>query len=426
MNNFSSEKNKLFTLIVVAIIVGVITGYFFESLVFFLAGYILWHFDKLSSYSKWLQKGAQIPEMPIGSGIWARLSSDTVQLRKKILTERLKNQKLKVRFNEILRSFPFPTIVINGRHEIQWINKRAASILSLQRKKDVGIPLNNIIRSEKLLELLKSDDPGELEIDAPRNSNGRIQLTLSRLTRNIRTISIRDISESYRLNAARQSFISNASHELRTPLTIINGYLEILYQNKTLPKSDIEMIQTASEHSQRMSKLIQDLLVLSGLEQDDSKNTLKRNLKFATIINDAIEHLKKSPGYKQKIELKVAKDLQIYASEYQIYSIALNLIENAIKYSPDNSQITITWKKDKDRAIFSVEDQGEGLSEKEIERITQPFYRTKSAQGRMVKGTGLGLSIVHEAARRNEGFLEIMSSPRHGATFKIIFLIGKK
>jgi two-component system phosphate regulon sensor histidine kinase PhoR len=316
--------------------------------------------------------------------------------------------------------------VINGRHEIQWINKRAASILSLQRKKDVGIPLNNIIRSEKLLELLKSDDPGDLEIDVPKNPNRRIHLTLSRLTRNIRTISIRDISESYRLNAARQSFISNASHELRTPLTIINGYLEILSQNKTLSKSDIQMIQTASEHSQRMSKLIQDLLVLSGLEQDDSKNTLKRYLKFATIINDAIEHLKKSPGYKQKIELKVAKDLQIYASEYQMYSIALNLIENAIKYSPDNSQITIIWRKDKDRAIFSVEDQGEGLSEKEIERITQPFYRTKSAQGKMVKGTGLGLSIVHEAAKRNEGFLEIESSPRHGSTFKIIFLMDKK
>lgn len=420
MDSRSSEKTKLIAVVLIALFFGFLTGYYLELLLIALAGYILWSLDLLFNFERWIERGANVDEAPSGGGIWDRLIGHALKIRKSLKLERERNTKLKVRFNEVLRSFPFPTIVLNGRNEIQWINKRAAKILSLQRKKDVGIPIQNIFRYEELSRKLKSSESSEFELKSP-NGDDTLMMTISKLTRNVRIISIRNISERVRLDASRKKFISNASHEMRTPLTIINGYLEMLKQNKDLDKKSIEMVDIAYEHGQKMDALITDLLILSGLRDAENVNKISKYVNFSSVIDESIINLKNSVKFKQKINLDIDKKLELLGTEYQLYSIASNLIENAVKYSPKNSEINIFWGKENGDGVFKVIDQGIGISQKEMDQVTEPFYRTPDAQDQNIEGTGLGLSIVNESAIRNNGIFSFKSAPGKGSEFKVTF-----
>ena len=420
MDSRSSEKTKLIAVVLIALFFGFLTGYYLELLLIALAGYILWSLDLLFNFERWIERGANVDEAPSGGGIWDRLIGHALKIRKSLKLERERNTKLKVRFNEVLRSFPFPTIVLNGRNEIQWINKRAAKILSLQRKKDVGIPIQNIFRYEELSRKLKSSESSEFELKSP-NGDDTLMMTISKLTRNVRIVSIRNISERVRLDASRKKFISNASHEMRTPLTIINGYLEMLKQNKDLDKKSIEMVDIAYEHGQKMDALITDLLILSGLRDAENANKISKYVNFSSVINESIINLKNSVKFKQKINLDIDKNLELLGTKYQLYSIASNLIENAVKYSPKNSEINIFWGKENGDGVFKVIDQGIGISQKEMDQVTEPFYRTPDAQDQNIEGTGLGLSIVNESAIRNNGIFSFKSVPGKGSEFKVTF-----
>ncbi len=420
MDSRSSEKTKLIAVVLIALFFGFLTGYYLELLLIALAGYILWSLDLLFNFERWIERGANVDEAPSGGGIWDRLIGHALKIRKSLKLERERNTKLKVRFNEVLRSFPFPTIVLNGRNEIQWINKRAAKILSLQRKKDVGIPIQNIFRYEELSRKLRSPEATEFELKSP-NGDDTLMMTISKLTRNVRIVSIRNISERVRLDASRKKFISNASHEMRTPLTIINGYLEMLKQNKDLDKKSIEMVDIAYEHGQKMDALITDLLILSGLRDAENANKISKYVNFSSVIDEAIINLKNSVKFKQKINLDIDKKLELLGTEYQLYSIASNLIENAVKYSPKNSEINISWGKENGDGVFKVIDQGIGISQKEMDQVIEPFYRTPDAQDQNIEGTGLGLSIVNESAIRNNGIFSFKSAPGKGSEFKVTF-----
>jgi two-component system phosphate regulon sensor histidine kinase PhoR len=420
MDSRSSEKTKLIAVVLIALFFGFLTGYYLELLLIALAGYILWSLDLLFNFERWIERGANVDEAPSGGGIWDRLIGHALKIRKSLKLERERNTKLKVRFNEVLRSFPFPTIVLNGRNEIQWINKRAAKILSLQRKKDVGIPIQNIFRYEELSRKLKSSESSEFELKSP-NGDDTLMMTISKLTRNVRIVSIRNISERVRLDASRKKFISNASHEMRTPLTIINGYLEMLKQNKDLDKKSIEMVDIAYEHGQKMDALITDLLILSGLRDAENANKISKYVNFSSVIDESIINLKNSVKFKQKINLDIDKKLELLGTEYQLYSIASNLIENAVKYSPKNSEINISWGKENGDGVFKVIDHGIGISQKEMDQVIEPFYRTPDAQDQNIEGTGLGLSIVNESAIRNNGIFSFKSAPGKGSEFKVTF-----
>jgi signal transduction histidine kinase len=119
--------------------------------------------------------------------------------------------------------------------------------------------------------------------------------------------------------------------------------------------------------------------------------------------------------------LDIDKKLELLGTEYQLYSIASNLIENAVKYSPRNSEINIFWGKENGDGVFKVIDHGIGISQKEMDQVTEPFYRTPDAQDQNIEGTGLGLSIVNESAIRNNGIFSFKSVPGKGSEFKVTF-----
>ena len=421
MNNQYREKLRLFWLIFFAMIVGFFTGYFWQTLTFFLLGYIIWMLNRFFRIETWLSSGTSFDYKPLGGGLWDSYISHAIRQKKALIKQKKRNQKFMTLIIKTLRSLPYPTVVINANHEIQWLNNQAAKMLNLQRKKDIGIPINNIIRHKDLLEKLNTEGASEFQMYSPSNDKVVLKMAISRLNRNIRILSIQDISERYYLEKLTKNFIANASHEMRTPLTIINGYLEMLSQNDSLDEQAKNMVSTAYVHSGRMNDLIKDLLLLSGLEQNNNLESEKERVSVGDIVNEVLIHLQNVMQTSQKFETKINTNLSIKGVRYQIYSIVYNLVENAVKYSKSNGKITIIWALENDKACLKIMDQGVGLDQKQISRITQPFYRASHVQSESIQGTGLGMSIVRQSAQRNNGQLIITSEINQGSEFKIIF-----
>jgi len=415
------EKVRLLLTVFFAVLAGSITGYYWQILSLFLFGYIIWMLDRFFEIESWLSSGVSFESTPFGDGLWDRYINHAIKQKKTIASGKKRNQQIITRFNEILRSFPFPTVIINASNEIQWMNKTAATMLNLHRKKDTGITINNLIRHEEFAEKLASSKPSEFQMQAPSNEKTILLVSISKLNRNIRILSVRDISERYRLENMRKSFIANASHEMRTPLTIVNGYLEMLQQNSSLDKKAQKMVATAFEHSGRMNELIKDLLLLSSLEEDgDSKTNISR-VKLGEVIYEALEHIKSAMQVNQKMHIHVDEHIEIEGVRYQFYSIVYNLLENAIKYSDKLGNINVNLKVENNNAVLIISDEGKGMDESTLSRIVQPFYRASYVQSEGIQGTGLGMSIVKEAVEKNNGHLFISSSINQGSEFKIVF-----
>lgn len=225
------------------------------------------------------------------------------------------------------------------------------------------------------------------------------------------------------LERVRRDFVANVSHELRTPLTVIRGYLETLINQATDETQPWQKIFSQMyQHSNRMERLIEDLLLLSHLESSEQKTKLQETIAVYELLDNLVEDARGiSKEQQHSIILHADNKLQIIGIEDELKSLFLNLIINAIKYTPANGQITVKWYANQDNAVFEVIDNGIGIAKKHIPRLTERFYRVDKARSRESGGTGLGLAIVKHVLIRHQGELKIKSNLGKGSTFTCIF-----
>lgn len=414
-----TEKWRLLWVVFGALIWALLTGYWWQSLLLFMGVYALWMLVQLTRLEKWLSQGAMTHNMPRSSGLWDRVAGHTIRLQSKLKNSHKRYQKLIIRFNEILHSFPYATVVINANNEIQWVSKSAANILNLNRKKDNGIRIDNIIRQAHFQDLLSSSDASEFQMYSPIQAQVILMVAISRLNKDTRLLSIRDVSERRHLEDLRTAFIANASHELKPPLTLVSGYLEMLAADDTLPPATQAMVANACQHSQRINYLIADLLLLSNLENSAKYTHEIEVVLMSKIIDEACTHLKASLDISQTLVVNVTQDLTVSGAYYQLYSLVLNLLENAIKYGEPTGKIWIGWQAQDGQAVLTVRNQGEGLSEPQLARLTEPFYRPHPPTQQ--SGTGLGLSIVAKIAKIHHATLTLNSKKGQGLVAEVCF-----
>lgn len=226
------------------------------------------------------------------------------------------------------------------------------------------------------------------------------------------------------LERVRSDFIANVSHELRTPLTVIHGYLEALLKDKTVDTKTYKKIFTQMyQHGTRMEKIIDDLLLLSRLENEDQKYTNKtRRINIAKMLNQLSTDAKIISNNKdQKFILNLDKNVVLDGFKDELKSLFYNLITNAIKYTPDNGQIIIEWYAENKNAVFKISDNGIGIAKEHIPRLTERFYRVDKSRSRASGGTGLGLAIVKYVLANHQGNLIIQSEPGKGSSFTCMF-----
>jgi two-component system phosphate regulon sensor histidine kinase PhoR len=229
----------------------------------------------------------------------------------------------------------------------------------------------------------------------------------------------RDITQRNKTLEMRKSFISNASHELRTPLTVISGYLEMIKEDKNLPKSLSNPIDTSYEQTKRMQNIIEDLLTLSRLESTDDIQDISTSINMEKVINHVCQDLN------QAVTIEINTDEVIVGVETEIISLCTNLIQNAIFYTPKGTKIIVRWHADgSNKLCLDVQDFGKGIPNKHLAHLTERFYRVDKGRSKEQGGTGLGLAIVSHIAQRHNAVLTIDSKVGSGSTFKVCFLVS--
>lgn len=231
------------------------------------------------------------------------------------------------------------------------------------------------------------------------------------------SILVYDITETYSAEVQRREFSANVSHELKTPLQSIMGSTELL-QNGLVKKGDEPLFyDRIHKESARMLTLIDDIIRLSQLDEEAPVEETDIDLK--DLACETIEALTPS-AYQKNITIEQKLEAApVHANNRMIYEIFYNLIDNAIRYSDENTTITVTTKSDRNHSILSVQDHGRGIPKEAQSRIFERFYRVDKSHSRATGGTGLGLSIVKHTVQRCHGSITLDSRLNEGSTFAV-------
>jgi two-component system phosphate regulon sensor histidine kinase PhoR len=275
---------------------------------------------------------------------------------------------------------------------------------------DAGRP----VRSELVL------DGSQIELDAvaTRNDAGEITGAL---------VLFHDITELRKMDQVRRDFVANVSHELRTPLSILRGYIETLLDSPKTSREELSRILRVMErHSKRLDSLAEDLLTLAELESANP-NLQLGNVDLSSFFGEAIRDWEKKLANKQlNVVVDVAPDLPpIRADRARLQEALYNLLDNAVKYSPEHGEITLMARRRDEEIVLSVSDNGIGISKEDLPRIFERFYRIDKARtAESVRGTGLGLAIVKHIAQLHAGHVEAESELGKGTIIRVVLPIA--
>jgi len=226
-----------------------------------------------------------------------------------------------------------------------------------------------------------------------------------------------DISDLKRLERVRRDFVANVSHELRTPVTVIRGYAETLAGGATDPEIVARFAAIIQAHAGRLANLVGDLLTLSELEARGAALELT-SIPLKDLVANACQLLQPQADERQiEISADTLPPLTIMADRQRIEQVLVNLLDNAIKYTPPGGRVTVTATSDGHQTTICVRDTGPGISLPDQSRIFERFYRVDAGRSRDQGGTGLGLAIVKHIVQLHGGTIDVESSPGQGACF---------
>ncbi|NFU40406.1 cell wall metabolism sensor histidine kinase WalK [Clostridium sporogenes] len=323
------------------------------------------------------------------------------------------------RLEAILKSMDSGVVAIDKEFKVIMINPYAKKLFGLKRD-IIGENLMDNIRDFELEKVLKNKETGYKEISIlwPEKRTLRVKSTdiISKYD-NIGTVAVvQDITDIKKLENMREQFVANVSHELKTPLTSIKGFSETLKYVED-KKNREKFLQIINDEADRLTRLINDILVLSNIEKQ-KQELIKEEINLNELIEKVYCLVKKSAEDKNiKINIVGEKVSVLIGNKDKYNQMIINLIDNAIKYTEPNGEINIGTKQDKDNIIFWVEDTGVGISKEHLDRIFERFYRVDKARSRAEGGTGLGLAIVKHIVLGINGKIEVKSEPKKGTKF---------
>jgi len=234
---------------------------------------------------------------------------------------------------------------------------------------------------------------------------------------------LQDVTEQEKLDKMRKEFVANVSHELRTPLTTIRSYTETLLDGALDNKEyTLNFLKVINSESERMTRLVKDLLQLSKLDYDKMEWNMK-SLSILNILRDCVVKMEMAAKQKnQSLSFEAIGELcEINGDKDRIEQVIINIISNAIKYTPENGSIKVTAKRLKDSVEIRIADSGIGIPKDDLPRLFERFYRVDKARSRSMGGTGLGLSIAKNIVEAHKGSIRIESEYGKGSEVIINF-----
>ena len=336
------------------------------------------------------------------------------------------------RLHSILSYMTDGVLATNRRGQITMINDMA--------KRQLGVESDEAL-NQNILELLKIEDEYELRdliTQSPelmiysQNVNGEyisLRVRFALIRRESGFISglvavLHDTTEQEKEERERRLFVSNVSHELRTPLTSVKSYLEALDEGALSEPVAPDFIKVSLDETNRMMRMVTDLLHLSRIDNATSHLDVEL-INFTAFITFILNRFDKIRAQDEEKKYEIVRDYPITSVWIEIDTDKMtqvidNILNNAIKYSPDGGKITVSMKTTDDQMILSISDQGLGIPKQDLPKIFDRFYRVDRARSRAQGGTGLGLAIAKEIIKQHNGFIWAKSEYGKGSTFTIV------
>ena len=380
------------------------------------------HVSRLAALADWL-RDPMVKPVPQGGGVWDRVLVGLYHfVRARINREQQLSADLQ-RFRNAGLALPDGVVLLDAQGHIEWCNPIASQYLGLDEQRDLGRPLVNLVRHPDFAAYLEKGDYAEpLTLRLARDEGRVLSLAIIAYGQAQKLLLASDITLAEKVETMRRDFVANVSHELKSPLTVVAGFLE------TLTDAEVKLderrrqgyLAMMREHTQRMQRLVEDLLALSALEggQGLGEEVLVDVPALLAGLRD--EAMALSAG-RHDIELSVQDPLALLANAEELRSAFGNLVSNAVHYTPDGGRIRLGWARRGAQAVFSVSDTGPGIEPRHVPRLTERFYRVDQSRSRQTGGTGLGLAIVKHVLARHQGTLEIESVPGAGSRFCAVF-----
>lgn len=357
------------------------------------------------------------------------LNTMAVQLKKRMSDiVRQKNER-----EAILSGMSEGVIVIDPESKVISINPAAAKLLGASPDYNAGTKtIYELVRNTALQNfvghLLKTGEQREEEMDFHYNNETRRLHVRGKLVLDESGIPLwslvvmNDITRIKVLEGMRAEFVANVSHEIKTPVSAIKASVETLLECEAAESREERerFLKIIGKHADRLDALVSDVLSLSRLESKDSFELAQTEESVAEIISVAADLCREKADSKQmKIAVSAAPELMIKVDRPLFEQTIVNLIDNAIKYSPEKSTVAVVAEEIEKSFRISVCDKGCGIPKEHIHRIFERFYRVDKARSRKAGGTGLGLAIVKHIIKAHGGSIEVRSSPGEGSVFTI-------
>lgn len=371
---------------------------------------------------------------------WIRRAYERLRLAD--LRRALRGQRLALG-TSVVDGLPDPLFILNKHREVTLANQAARDLFS---RSVVGRDLALVLRQPQILAVvdraLDSGEPGETEASLLAPVHRQFHVRVAPLPaaeaegeegaqaseRPAAALSLHEITEIRQAESMRADFVANASHELRTPLSSLVGFIETLRgAARDDPAARDHFLDIMQKEADRMARLINDLLSLSRIEQaehmpPDAEVDIAELLRG---VAGTVQMRAEDAGI--PLRLDIADDLPAVKGDAdQLTQVFQNLLDNAVKYTPEGGTVTVTAKA-VDRLpdtrqpglLIEVRDTGEGIPPEHLPRLTERFYRVDTGRSRKLGGTGLGLAIVKHITRRHRGWLDIQSTPGEGTTVTV-------
>lgn len=405
-------------LCLVMLAVGAYYGFVVGVICFGLSLVVLLFLQIWSIYriEQWLDRPYGTPR-PKTWGLWAHAATRLDIIRREDERSRVDMAEWLARFRQAMSLLPDGVVIVDSVMHLEWCNPAAERHLGLDKVRDEGRLLTNLIRAPEFVDYMLS---GRFEQPLPFiHHHRKIQLQLISFDDRRQILVTHDVTQAEKLETLRRDFIANASHELRTPLTVINGFLEHALSTEMDQGTRHRQLDLMAEQGQRMQRLVADMLTLTRLEsltQQPSGETVR----IVPMLNRILEQARALSEGRHLITLE-AEAIDLKGNSDELESAFTNLLTNSVRYTPDGGSIQITWKTLGDGAALAVRDDGIGIAEEHLSRLTERFYRVDKTRSRVTQGTGLGLAIVKHVLLRHRGRLEIVSESGKGSCFSAVF-----
>jgi two-component system, OmpR family, phosphate regulon sensor histidine kinase PhoR len=368
----------------------------------------------------WL-RGSQTADAPRDTGFWGELGYRIERaLRSRELDLQRERQRM-AQFLSAIEASPNGVMLLDAGDRIEWCNSTGADHLGIDPMRDVGQPVTNLIRVPAFiahLQARRADEPLTFAIPARRGAlavwvrpyGGEGQVLLI----------TQDVTERLRTDEMRRDFVANASHEIRTPLTVLAGFVDTMNQIDLTPPERRRVLTLMKEQTDRMRVLLDDLLTLAQLE-GGPRPPLDQWIEVSALLRRVQADAQSLSAGRHELVFEGAAGA-VAGNEAELYGALLNLVSNALRYTPAGGRITVSWQRRAQGAgVFEVRDTGIGIAREHLPRLGERFYRVDDGRSRSSGGTGLGLAIAKHTAQRHGGELNVDSEPGKGSSFRLVF-----